>query len=151
MGGASLSCCFFRKGHEQRAKVRACGNIRREKVIRKTMEGEKRRCEGKTPGKVLTDQNSEMEAGKNVLSRGPEATHMLGVHVCPHLFGQKECRAARGAASPCPIQGGSLLSQQQVRSDSNPFNPEGSDPSAHRTSPLPRLLDPQESHKTVSK
>lgn len=62
------------------------------------------------PGEVLTDQNSEVEAGKNILSRGPEATRMLGVHVCPHLVGQRECRADHGAAAPCHIQNRSLLS-----------------------------------------
>lgn len=31
-------------------------------------------------------------------------------HVCPHLVGQRECRADHGAAAPCHIQNQSLLS-----------------------------------------
>lgn len=39
--------------------------------------------------------NSDVQPGRHVPLRGPEATRMPGVHVHPHLTGQRECGSPR--------------------------------------------------------
>lgn len=54
--------------------------------------GAERRCQG-TRREGGHGPKFDVQPGMHILHillRGPEATRMLGIHVCPHLTGQRE-------------------------------------------------------------